>query len=506
MFNWTEFIQRHRATIIAEWVTQLHNETSEQYAKRPKGELFRTVSRALEANISALVDDNYMRVDRFIQDISRLRLVGGFTANDVFQAFELFREVVTPKLFSETTPAEFFNCVVSVNRLLAYTIHCFNNVFQELYNQKLMNYTRQLEADVKARTFELQESELKYKTLVEEINDGYFVLQDEAIVFVNPAFCEMHGYGPEEMLEQRFDLFVDPKDLEATTELCRAESPSGKSSPLEYFRLRKDGESRPTEITVKFTSYGHNQSIIGICRDITERVQMEAKMRETERMAYIGRITASLSHEIRNPLSAVKMNLQILNKNLAFQGNDRRRLEISANEVQRLERILEDLLDFAKPLTLDACPGNLNRILLSSVEILESRFTEKHCSVTLCLDPAMPNISADVYKLEQAVLNLLLNACEASKPNAQVRVISRFNSSSPPLTVEFSVTNEGAIPDHVLPEIFTPFFTTKSKGTGLGLTNVKRVAEAHGGSVSVEHEGKSHTVFRVRLPYGSIHG
>lgn len=233
---------------------------------------------------------------------------------------------------------------------------------------------------------------------------------------------------------------------------------------------------------------------------------METKFREAERMAYIGRITTSLSHEIRNPLSAVKMNLQIFRKNNAFQGNDRRRLDISFREVQRLECILEELLDFAKPLTLKRSLCNLNRILPFCVELLEGRLEEKLLSISLSLDPDMPNIFVDIHKLEQAIMNLLINAVDASEPRTEICVISRSYPDDSPPKVEFCVVNQGIILKEVLPEIFKPFFTTKLRGTGLGLTNVKRVAEAHGGSVSVEHEGKNRTVFRVRLPAGSVHG
>jgi PAS domain S-box-containing protein len=371
----------------------------------------------------------------------------------------------------------------------------------------MVDYTRRLEEDVRARTSELLESERKYKTLIEEINDGYVILQSEEIVFVNRAFCEMHEFSSADLLGKRFDQFVDSRYRGEVSDLCLgSESSENVFFPLEYHRLTRSGKSLPTEITVKSTRYGRNRCTIGICRDITERVTMAAKMRDAERMAYIGRITTSLSHEIRNPLSAMKMNLQILKRNLNLQGNDRRRLDISLREMQRLEGILEQLLDFAKPLLLKRCPCDLNRFLPSCVELLESRFDEHHLSVHLHLDPAVPEISADPGKLERAIVNLLINALEASEPHGHIDVFSGSVTTEIPRRVEFRVENQGIIPDEVLPDVFKPFFTTKPKGTGLGLTNVKRVVEAHGGSVGVEQKNRSKTVVRVCLPVGDSHG
>lgn len=506
-FDWKAFFRRHRIRIIEEWSFRLRTEISRHYARRPREELLGTVAQAFDANYHAITNGDYGRINRFIGDISRMRLAGGFALNDVLKAFELFRRIVVPILHEETSYEDFYSCVLQVNECVAYTVDCFSNLFQELHNQYLMDYTKRLEADVRARTSELLESELKYKTLIEEINDGYVVIQDEVIVFVNPAFCEMHGFALGELLGKRFDQLVDPRDRGMVARMYDGgDQKENRFPPLEYYRLTRDGDSLPTEITVKSTCYGNQRSTIGICRDITERVLMEAKVREAERMAYIGRITTSLSHEIRNPLSAVKMNLQILEKKLNLQGNDRRRLEISAREVHRLEGILEELLDFAKPLTLKRSPCNLNRILPACLELLEGKFEEKHLSVCLSLDPAMPDISADVHKLEQAVVNLLLNAIEGSNPRGRIWIGSSCCNDADPPRVGFSIANEAVIDDDVLSEIFKPFFTTKPKGTGLGLTNVKRIAEAHGGTVFVESGDEDRTVFSVLLPVGGSHG
>lgn len=234
---------------------------------------------------------------------------------------------------------------------------------------------------------------------------------------------------------------------------------------------------------------------------LEEQVRVRtAELIEAERMATIGQITASLSHELRNPLSAVKLNLQILKKNLHLAGNDQRRLEISAKEVMRLERILLELLDFAKPLKVQGADCDINRVLSSAVELLELKFKEKGVVLLYFADPDIPSIWADAEKLAQAVINLLLNALEASRPRGRVWVTSRCPAGETD-AVHICIEDEGpGVNGEDIEKIFEPFFTSKTKGTGLGLTNVRRIVEAHGGRVEVSPGKFGGAFFDIRLP------
>ncbi len=223
-------------------------------------------------------------------------------------------------------------------------------------------------------------------------------------------------------------------------------------------------------------------------------------MRETERMAYIGQITTSLSHEIRNPLSAVKMNLQILKKNPQLEGNDQRRIDISVREVMRLEGILEELLDFAKPLQLKTGSCSVNALLSAALELLEMKFKQERVAVVTHFDPELPYIAGDGEKLGQAFINILLNALEASAPDTAIEISSAIDVTGDN-GVKIIITDEGSgISEKHLPEIFKPFYTTKSKGTGLGLSNASRIIEAHRGRIEFGNREPSGALFRIRLP------
>ena len=503
-----EFHHTYRAQIIEEWVNRLKTNAGPLYASRPREELTGTISEAFKANYHFLVEDRIGPINRFIDKICRMRLEAGFHLSDVQTAFELYREIVIPIVAEHCSTGDFVQSVEDINRCLAYTIRSFSDHFQGMHERKILEHNRELEDQIRTRTKALRESELRYKILVEEINDGYFVIQDQLIVFANRAFCEMHGYLPQEVLGKKFYTFLAPSSRENVIDIYR-KSVENQPSPaiFEYMRLTRNGNVHPTEIRATVAAYDGQLSNIGICRDITERVKMEKKVRESERMAYIGEITTSLSHEIRNPLSAVKMNLQILEKNPEIEGNDKRRVNISIRETTRLERILTQLLDFAKPLQLVFAPMDLNRTLAACVEALEVKFKEKGLTVTETLDSAVPVFSADAGKLEQAFYNLFFNAIDASDQGGHIEAISRFHDHGKRPYVEVAVKDDGhGIEPRFMDEIFKPFFSTRTKGTGLGLSNVKRIVHAHRGWIKAENRRSKGATFRVNLTIGGDHG
>lgn len=500
-FSLSRFLVENRETIIPEWVDSLL-QVGSRYAERPREELLSTVSEAYDANTQVLLKGDYTAINRFIDKIIRLRLDDGFPLSDVQMAFELFRSIILPLLATTATAAELAAAVIKVNRCMTHTIHRFSDRFQAMHHTKIMEHNRRLTEEVQRRTAALKESELKYKVLVEEINDGYVVVQDKLVVFANPAFCKMHGYPQREVLGQDFSLFIDPESRDRVVALYqRSLVRQDPPSTVEYLRLTRRGQSYPTEILAKTTIYDNKLSSLGICRDITDRVLMEQKVRESERMAYIGQIATSLSHEIRNPLSSVQMNLQILKKNPSIQGNDQRRIDISVKEVKRLEHILKELLDFAKPIQLQFRSESLSQIISASVELLEMKFREQEVDIQTVLDPLAPAVYADREKLGQALINLLLNSLEASAPGGRITIESRFLYHSDQ-HVQITVSDEGCgLPDAQPEEIFKPFFTTKSKGTGLGLSNVRRIVEAHKGTIRAEARDPKGAVFSILLPH-----
>jgi PAS domain S-box-containing protein len=491
----------NKTAIIAEWINSLRTQISNMYANRPEDEIIATVTEAYEAFITALSNNDFNHINGFIENITRMRLTAGFPLSDVQMAFEFFRSISIPLLVKETTNDELEDAIICINHCLTHTIHRFSDLFQSMQQAKILKQNQRLEEQVLIRTAELKESEQRYKILVEEINDGFFVIHEEILVFVNSATGLMHGYQPSNMIGQKFYKFIDPRHREKVMASYYRSLETSETLPMiEYLRMTRNGQGYPTEIFSKATEWDGRLSVIGMCRDITARVQLEQKIRESERMADIGRIATSLSHEIRNPLSAVQMNLQILKKNPKLKGNDQKRVDISVREVKRLEKILEELLDFAKPIRLNVKKESLNKLLLSSVELLEMKIESENIILKTDLDPNIPLIYIDRQMLIQAVLNLLLNAVEASSAGKRIHLCSEYDKDNRGKVVVM-VSDEGpGIPENIISEIYKPFFTTKVKGTGLGLNNVKRIAEAHGGRVEARNVLPRGACFTLQIP------
>ena len=507
-FKWEDFLSRHRDQIVLEWEKRLKHDVSEHYTKRSSEELFMTTSKAYDSFCLIITRNDYTRINEFINEITKIRLETGFPLDDVQKAFELYRQIVIPILVKESPRQLLYKNIEAINTGLAYTIHRFSHHFQKTHEKYLKKYANQLEQDVAARTAELKASELKYKTLVEDISDGYLVLDKEKISFVNPAFFKMHGYRINDNIPESFMSFIAGESREKVWDIITKDiEPGIETDAFEYQRLTKDKEHLPTEINFRPSLFKGKNYNLCIVRDITKRVEMEKESRETERMAYIGKLTASLSHEIRNPLSSIKMNLQILNKNILWKGNDRERLQISEKEIKRLEGILRELLNFAKPVSLQRTPTNINHIIYYCVELLEIKFHRKSIDYEINIDLSLKELPADKGKIEQVIINLLLNALDSVDDFGKIIISTKKENNNEQSCFVISVEDDGrGISKQALINIFEPFYTTKTKGTGLGLANVKRIVEAHGGIVKVLNAKGTGTIFKVFIPMGETNG
>ncbi|MCP4670334.1 MAG: hypothetical protein GY857_03400 [Desulfobacula sp.] len=248
----------------------------------------------------------------------------------------------------------------------------------------------------------------------------------------------------------------------------------------------------------------HQKKLLDQNRELEQIVKRRtAALQESERMAYIGQITASLSHEIRNPLSAVKMNLQILSNNREIQGNDKRRVDISVSEVIRLEKILTQLLDFAKPLELKIKPCNICHIVQSYIDLLEIKFKEKNIDVSTIIEDQLPLLMVDGNMFGQAFINVLINAIESSDLHGKISVTFKIIIKDGCKYAAVMIADEGhGFDKNIKNQIFKPFFTTKTKGIGLGLANVKRIVHAHNGFITARNNETKGAVFIIMIPTG----
>ncbi|HTP85627.1 MAG TPA: ATP-binding protein [Bryobacteraceae bacterium] len=234
-----------------------------------------------------------------------------------------------------------------------------------------------------------------------------------------------------------------------------------------------------------------------LARANLQLMEAEAAVRRTERLAAIGQMSAGLAHELRNPLGTIKASAEMLTRNLDAEGAIAKEMaEYISTEVDRTNTLVTRFLDFARPLAVQLQKGDITQTIDRAVEEM-GRSRDLSVSVYRNYAPDIAPFPFDPALMERVFYNLLVNAAQASPRQSCITVKTRQMDN----TVEIAVIDRGSgiDPKH-MESIFNPFFTTKTSGTGLGLAIVSRIVDEHGGSIAVESEPGSGSIFRVLLP------
>ncbi|MDQ5985048.1 MAG: Adaptive-response sensory-kinase SasA [Syntrophus sp. SKADARSKE-3] len=241
-----------------------------------------------------------------------------------------------------------------------------------------------------------------------------------------------------------------------------------------------------------------------VMRDITEFKELEKKYYETQKLAAMGQLSAGIAHEVRNPLSSIKMSLQILEKRLQPEGNDLRRFKIAQREVEHLEELVNDVLIFARPVEPKKKPYEVKRVVENALEMAEKMISDKNIDVVTSFAEDLPLFLVDGPMLEQALQNLFRNAIEAME-NDGCLTISAERMEGDPFAILLKVVDNGCgMEDGEASNIFNPFFTRKKYGTGLGMTQVKKIIDLHHGSIEIESKKGEGTKILLSIPVQAV--
>ncbi len=236
-----------------------------------------------------------------------------------------------------------------------------------------------------------------------------------------------------------------------------------------------------------------------------EILAAQEQLLRSERMAAIGELVASVAHEMRSPLSSIRLNLQIIGRALGKETVLHEHYEIAFDQVMQMERMFSDLLNYSKPLEIQRKVIAVGALIDTCLQEIGGELSARSIEIEQALPPDLPPIIGDPDKVEQVLINVLKNALEASDQNGRIHVSAAAEDSPYGTGLTITVTDTGAgISRRNLKTIFKPFFTTKKKGTGLGLAIVKKIMEAHRGSISIESEEGEGTA--VRLTFPSVRG
>ena len=246
---------------------------------------------------------------------------------------------------------------------------------------------------------------------------------------------------------------------------------------------------------------GRNTGHIILFRDMTEIQALKKEIETSRRLASLGRLAAGIAHEIRNPLSSIKGFATYFKERYKDNQDDRNTAEIMIKEVDRLNRVISQLLEFARPLALQKKRLPVQALVQHSLRMIEGQAASGGVTVSTDLDASLGEIDVDFDKMTQVLLNLYLNALEAMDQGGALSVSCSNDAVN--LGVKITVTDTGSgIEKQNLEHIFDPYFTTKQTGTGLGLAIVHKIVEAHGGEVRVNSEKERGTTVTLLLPRG----
>jgi two-component system sensor histidine kinase HydH len=228
-----------------------------------------------------------------------------------------------------------------------------------------------------------------------------------------------------------------------------------------------------------------------------ERLKLKEQLSRAKHLSTMGEMVAGVSHEIRNPLGIISSSAELLKKKIGELDPMRRIPDIIIEESNRLNHIITDFLNFAKPKTPDRFPCRIQDVIAKNIDFLSTQINENGCSVSTHFEDNLPVIHADADMLYQAFLNILINAMQAMPKGGGIDI--RVKASNNNLWVAFE-DQGGGIPTEAAEKIWDPFFTTKDKGTGLGLGIVKNIIEAHGGQIRIDNLPEGGARVSLRLP------
>ena len=324
----------------------------------------------------------------------------------------------------------------------------------------------------------------------------------------NRAAERVFGWRAEEILGRHLSEIVPPELLKQG-ELAQIEQAilATGQCHLETIRLAKDGRQVPVEVTVSLLRDPQGKPIgrSAILRDITERKRLEEDKLRSERLAVIGTMSARLAHEIRNPLTSVTLNVELVRdeidtltqKNPPAGREARALLQSLSSEVRRVQNVTEDYLKFARLPRPRCQPVILNELLDQQLGFMGSLFEATDVKLVTELAGDLPVIQADENQLWQAVLNLIRNALEAMPGGGTLTVRTTARDG----WVVLSITDTGkGITDEEHQNLFKPFFSTKVGGTGLGLPLTQQVVAEHAGTIRCDSAPGRGTTFVIELP------
>lgn len=349
-----------------------------------------------------------------------------------------------------------------------------------------------------------------YESIIESLTEGLIAVdRDLKITVFNQSAEKIAGISSSLAIGKPFNVIFQ-KDKWFCEIILKTINECKLFSEYEGSLFQKYGSPKNVSISTMpiFTSDGDLSGAGAILKDLSHIKTIEEDSARKGRLAIIGTFAASLAHEVKNPLGGIRGAAQLLSKRLKEKG-DAEYTALIIRESDRLNKLLEDILDFSNPRRINPAPINIHKIIDDVISIQGHAVIEKGGSIIKEYDPSIPLIMGDNEQLTQVFLNIIKNSAEAIKQQGEIRVSTRFLTDfhlaeegyRGGSMVEIQIKDTGfGISKENIEKIFTPFFTTKKKGSGLGLAISLKIIKEHNGFFRLASKEGKGTSVSVLLP------
>lgn len=353
---------------------------------------------------------------------------------------------------------------------------------EEAY-RRLESRIAELDRELESKNRELAFTTEYLSNLLESMSDGVVAVDTENVVTrFNRAAGVILGYAPSEVVGKVFpEVFGRDFAAPRFPGAMGLRAKSGRVVPVSERDSVVEGQNKRLGSVKTF-------------QDLSELIALREQLRQIDRLAAVGEMAATVAHEIRNPLGGIRGFAAFLAQDIPPEDPRRRLVDKINDGVRSLDRVVTELLEYTRPVDLCLRPSSCAAIVQSALGFLH--YDAKRVAILTEIEPGL-RILADAEKLKQVVLNILLNAVQSITGSGEIHIRAEGDTSQ--VAVSFSDTGCGMKPEQI-EKIFSPFFTTKEKGTGLGLAFCAKIVEGHGGDIeAVSEPGKGSTI-TVKLP------
>jgi len=370
----------------------------------------------------------------------------------------------------------------------------------------LSEQTKKSQAELKETQLDLNKLEVLHESIINSITSGLIVLdEEERVILFNPTAEKILDVHSGQF--SGLTLGAALPALEAHFQRVAKIRPSVNTPPFMDMPYQKpNGGKIYLRLSISPLRYGSTDKggTILVLQDVTELKRIEENMKKVEELALVGEMAAGIAHEIRNPMASISGSIEVLKEGSSWDGTQSRLMTIVSREVDRLDKLINDFLLFARPKKPKLRTFDLNRIVTESLELFkngqhwnENITVMKHFKGSLMIE-------SDQDQIRQVLWNLFLNARDAMAAGGTLHITTGWVSESPGSTREdvsivIRDTGDGFDPK-LLPRLFTPFFTTKEGGSGLGLATVKRIVDQLHGTVSGNNHPDGGAEIVIMLP------